>query len=63
MQLGFSHAVTVKAPDDIAFEVPQPTQIVVSGSRSSGRRDRRPDPQWRPPEPYKGKASATRAST
>ena len=31
MQLGFSHAVTVKAPDGITFEVPQPTQIVVSG--------------------------------
>src|SRR6185312_13019167 len=32
MQLGFSHPVTVKAPQGITFEVPQPTQIVVSGS-------------------------------
>src|SRR5262245_17975041 len=31
MQLGFSHAVNVKAPDGIEFEVPQPTQIVVRG--------------------------------
>src|SRR5947199_9777438 len=31
MQLGFSHPVTVRAPEDITFEVPQPTQIVVTG--------------------------------
>src|SRR3569833_4198934 len=31
MQLGFSHPVSVKAPEGITFEVPQPTQIVVRG--------------------------------
>src|SRR4051794_9182373 len=31
MQLGFSHPVSVKAPEGVTFEVPQPTQIVVRG--------------------------------
>ena len=56
MQLGFSHPVTVKAPEGISFEVPQPTQIIVSGSSKQqvgevAARIRK----WRPPEPYKGK--------
>jgi large subunit ribosomal protein L6 len=56
MQLGFSHPVHVKAPEGISFEVPQPTQIVVSGSSKQqvgevAARIRK----WRPPEPYKGK--------
>jgi large subunit ribosomal protein L6 len=56
MQLGFSHPVSVKAPEGIAFEVPQPTQIIVSGSSKQqvgevAARIRK----WRPPEPYKGK--------
>jgi len=56
MQLGFSHAVTVKAPDDIAFEVPQPTQIVVSGiSKQRVGEIAAQIRKWRPPEPYKGK--------
>src|SRR5438046_7635419 len=32
LAVGFSHSVTVKAPEGIEFEVPQPTQIVVRGS-------------------------------
>jgi large subunit ribosomal protein L6 len=56
MQLGFSHAVTVKAPDGIAFEVPQPTQIVVSGiSKQQVGEIAAQIRKWRPPEPYKGK--------
>jgi large subunit ribosomal protein L6 len=56
MQLGFSHPVTVKAPEGVSFEVPQPTQIIVSGSNKqqvgeTAARIRK----WRPPEPYKGK--------
>src|SRR5512132_2623345 len=31
MALGYSHAVPVKAPDGIEFEVPQPTRVVVRG--------------------------------
>ena len=56
MQLGFSHAVTVKAPDGIAFEVPQSTQIVVSGiSKQQVGEIAAQIRKWRPPEPYKGK--------
>ena len=56
MQLGFSHAVTVKAPDDITFEVPQPTQIVVSGiSKQRVGEIAAQIHKWHPPEPYKGK--------
>src|SRR5689334_12330281 len=32
LQVGFSHNVTVPAPEGIEFEVPQPTQIVVKGN-------------------------------
>ncbi len=31
LQLGFSHPVTVKPPDGITFEVPEPTRINVKG--------------------------------
>ena len=56
MQLGFSHPVTVTAPEDITFEVPQPTQIVVSGiSKQRVGEIAAQIRKWRPPEPYKGK--------
>ena len=56
LQLGFSHAIEIRAPDGISFDVPEPTRIIVSG----------PDKQvvgqvaadirsYRKPEPYKGK--------
>src|SRR5436305_3732672 len=56
LALGYSHPVSVKAPDGIDFEVPQPTRIVVRGASKQMvgevaafiRKQRRP-------EPYKGK--------
>ena len=56
LSVGFSHSVTVKAPEGIEFEVPAPTQIVVRGSSKQvvgemAARIRK----VRPPEPYKGK--------
>ncbi len=56
LALGYSHPVSVKAPDGIEFEVPQPTRIVVRGSSKQQvgeiaafiRKQRKP-------EPYKGK--------
>ena len=56
LSVGFSHSVTVKAPEGIEFEVPAPTQIVVRGSSKqvvgeTAARIRK----VRPPEPYKGK--------
>jgi large subunit ribosomal protein L6 len=54
--LGFSHPVTVKAPQGIDFEVPQPTQIVVRGiSKQQVGEVAAQIRKWRPPEPYKGK--------
>ena len=56
MQLGFSHSVSVKAPEGITLEVPQPTQIVVRGiSKQVVGETAAQIRKWRPPEPYKGK--------
>jgi large subunit ribosomal protein L6 len=56
MQLGFSHSVSVKAPEGVTFEVPQPTQIVVRGiSKQVVGEVAAQIRKWRPPEPYKGK--------
>ncbi|MGH2953937.1 MAG: 50S ribosomal protein L6 [Solirubrobacterales bacterium] len=56
LSVGFSHSVSVPAPDGIEFEVPQPTEVVVRGIDKqlvgeTAARIRR----VRPPEPYKGK--------
>ncbi len=56
MQLGFSHDVDIPAPDGIAFAVPRPVEIKISGIDKqlvgeTAARIRR----MRPPEPYKGK--------
>jgi len=56
LSVGYSHTVTIPAPDGIEFECPQPTQVIVRGIdkqlvgeiASQVRR-------VRPPEPYKGK--------
>jgi large subunit ribosomal protein L6 len=54
--LGFSHPVSVKAPEGITFEVPQPTQIIVRGiSKQRVGETAAQIRKWRPPEPYKGK--------
>jgi large subunit ribosomal protein L6 len=56
LQVGYSHPVTIAAPDGIAIEVPQPTRVIVSGidkvlvgQVAANIR------KVRPPEPYKGK--------
>ena len=56
LNVGFSHPVSIPAPDGIEFEVPIPTQIIVRGIDKqlvgeTAARIRR----VRPPEPYKGK--------
>ncbi len=56
LALGFSHPVNVKAPDGITFEVPAPTQIVVSGIDKEVVGQVAADIRSiRKPEPYKGK--------
>jgi large subunit ribosomal protein L6 len=54
--LGFSHPVSVQAPEGITFEVPEPTRIVVSGVDKEQVGQVAADiRKLRPPEPYKGK--------
>jgi large subunit ribosomal protein L6 len=56
LALGFSHPVTVKAPEGIEFEVPQPTRVVVKGiSKQAVGEVAANIRKRRPPEPYKGK--------
>ena len=56
LNVGYSHPVVIRAPDEIEFEVPAPTQAVVRGISkhavgAAAARARK----VRPPEPYKGK--------
>ena len=56
LALGYSHPVSVKAPDGIDFEVPQPTRIVVRGiSKQQVGEVAAYIRKQRQPEPYKGK--------
>jgi large subunit ribosomal protein L6 len=56
LALGYSHPVSIKAPQGIDFEVPQPTRVVVRGidKQLVGETAANIRKQ-RPPEPYKGK--------
>ena len=56
LALGFSHPVSVKAPEGIEFDVPSPTRIVVRGiSKQLVGEVAANIRKQRPPEPYKGK--------
>ncbi len=56
LQVGFSHPVTVDAPEGVTIEVLQPTQIVVKGADKQQVGQVAADiRKIRPPEPYKGK--------
>jgi len=56
LALGYSHAVPVKAPEGIEFEVPQPTRVIVRGiSKQAVGEVAAYIRKQRPPEPYKGK--------
>src|ERR1700722_480127 len=56
LALGYSHPVSVVAPDGIEFEVPQPTRVVVKGiSKQQVGETAAIIRKQRPPEPYKGK--------
>ncbi len=56
LSLGYSHPVSVRAPDGIEFEVPQPTRIVVKGaSKQQVGETAAIIRKQRKPEPYKGK--------
>lgn len=56
IQLGFSHPVVIPAPENISFEVPSQTEIVVNGiSKEQVGQVAANIRAWRKPEPYKGK--------
>ena len=56
LALGYSHPVSIKAPDGIEFEVPQPTRIVIRGaSKQRVGEIAAMIRKQRKPEPYKGK--------
>jgi len=56
LALGFSHPVSIEAPEGIDFEVPQPTEIIVKGIDKQLVGQVAADiRKRRPPEPYKGK--------
>ncbi|HEY1651253.1 MAG TPA: 50S ribosomal protein L6 [Acidimicrobiales bacterium] len=56
LALGFSHSVSVDAPDGISFEVPVPTRIIVRGIDKEKVGQVAADiRKLRKPEPYKGK--------
>jgi large subunit ribosomal protein L6 len=56
LALGYSHPVSVKAPEGIEFEVPQPTRVIVKGNSKQQVGELAANiRKKRPPEPYKGK--------
>ena len=56
LSVGYSHPVSIQAPDGIEFEVPQPTQVIVKGIDKQLVGQVAADiRKRRPPEPYKGK--------
>lgn len=56
IQLGYSHPVIVKAPENITFEVPSQIEIIVKGiSKEQVGQVAADIRAWRKPEPYKGK--------
>jgi large subunit ribosomal protein L6 len=56
LALGYSHPVSIKAPEGIEFEVPQPTRVIVRGiSKQLVGEVAANIRKQRPPEPYKGK--------
>ena len=64
LALGYSHPVTIEAPEGVDFEVPIPTRIVVRGlSKQASARSRRSSARFARRSPTRARASATRAST
>ncbi len=56
MSLGYSHTITVQAPDGITFDVPDNTTIVVNGIDKQAVGQMAAEIRsLRKPEPYKGK--------
>lgn len=56
LAVGFSHPVSIEAPEGIEFELPQPTEIIIRGiDKQQVGQIAANIRKNRPPEPYKGK--------
>ena len=56
LALGFSHSITVQAPEGVTFDVPEPTKIGVIGiDKQVVGQVAAEIRAYRKPEPYKGK--------
>jgi large subunit ribosomal protein L6 len=56
LSVGYSHTVTIKPPEGISFEVPEPTAVIVKGiDKQAVGEIAAQVRKVRPPEPYKGK--------
>jgi large subunit ribosomal protein L6 len=56
LSVGYSHPVTMKPPQGITFEVPEPTTVIVKGiDKQAVGEIAAQVRKVRPPEPYKGK--------
>lgn len=56
LAVGYSHPVSIKAPEGIEFDVPQPTRVIVRGNSKQMVGELAANiRKQRPPEPYKGK--------
>ncbi|HHN66978.1 MAG TPA: 50S ribosomal protein L6 [Thermopetrobacter sp.] len=56
LNLGYSHDVVYEVPEGIEVQVPQPTEIIVSGiDKQKVGQVAAEIREWRKPEPYKGK--------
>ncbi|MDH3729864.1 MAG: 50S ribosomal protein L6 [Acidimicrobiia bacterium] len=56
LQVGFSHPVSIDAPDGVTFDVPEPTKIIITGiDKQAVGQIAAVIRKVRPPEPYKGK--------
>jgi len=56
LALGYSHPVSIVAPEGIEFDVPQPTEVIVRGiDKQKVGQIAANIRESRPPEPYKGK--------
>ena len=56
MNIGYSHQVTMEAPEGVTVETPNPNKIVVSGANKQMVGQFAAEVrEKRPPEPYKGK--------
>ena len=56
LQVGYSHPISIEAPEGITFEVPEPTRFIVNGiDKQLVGQIAANIRAVRPPEPYKGK--------